>query len=203
MMSYTGYFYNKVYFKIVKIGDEKSKTTDYIVSCQACPYFRKSELEEKSKGSHVCPQCRSKLEVYGPVYSGNLHNVNFIQELESIFYKLKYKTADNKMPSETKLDYLLTIFKEESKIMEIEKSYAIDLSDLNNFMGINFPRIDVIQNVIANNGFKSSKSHMGYSTLITNSPVDLFYDLLRVMHKIKVSRDPMTATKFKAKANKE
>lgn len=117
------------------------------------------------------------MEVYGPIYSKDICSPQFIKGLQKTYQDLRSNShLDEHFENYEKVNSLLEMFQNEAEVTSQKNSYAIDLSDLNNFLGVNFPRIEVIQNVLTNLGFKSSKSHYGYSSLQTDAPVDVFFD---------------------------
>jgi hypothetical protein len=145
------------------------------------------------------------MEIYGPIYNKPYSNETFIDELiktrESLGNQQRKSNSatsinENCLEFPTKAQTLLNSLKEEMAVWNLPNSYSVDLKQVNNFMGINFPRVEVVQASITNLGFKSCKSHSGFGVLITNAPMDVFFDILRMMHKIKLQRDPEAATKF-------
>lgn len=222
LLSYTGHFYLKFYFRLKKKIAQTSNPKTYILNCTKCPYFSTTYTEFGRRGEqqtpvtlleshkiprrqHRCPQCDTHLEIYGPIYNKPYSNEAFIDELiktrESLGNqnpKKDFTTSIDKNCLEfpTKVQTLLSALKEEMAVWNLPNSYSVDLKQVNNFMGINFPRVEVIQAAITNLGFRSCKSHSGFGVLITNAPMDVFFDILRMMHKIKLQRDPEAATKF-------
>lgn len=219
VLSYSGSFYLKAYFRLKeKASIEEYKDESYVASCSYCPYFTMDfqdsnkqkidfftmeTLPNVSNLKNYCPQCNNTMEIYGPIYNKNICDNQFINGLQGTFYDLQTTSnLEDHFVNSGKLESLLSTFEQEADVKKRTSSYAIDLADLNSFFGINFPKIEVIQNVIANLGFKSSKSHYGHSTQITDAPVDVFFDQLRVMHRMKIQRNPEAATKFKLKEDR-
>ncbi len=150
------------------------KTYGYIIHCSHCGY-RSSFPSNILKILKKCPACgkNQKLDYAGPLWLGNLHRIDFIQEMISLNEKLDYK---NKNRIKKTLDFTV----EEN---EMPITYY-NLHKLSEELKLpNIPKIEKIINIIKEKNFKASRTHFDFLSIKTNMDIMALKDLLSALQK--------------------
>lgn len=145
----------------VKSADESISMIGYIAFCEKCLY-RVVIRGLSSHIPHICPNCGSKLRFSGPLWTGELFNLNFIKELK------------NSVTNPT-LNRFLNILLEEAQ--GPPTFYVLD--EISRRLKISSPPVsDVIENLKAM-GFFASKTHFHTKGIRTNAHVNVIFEVLK------------------------
>lgn len=99
-------FYVRVFVKVISSAAQAKLSlsqSSLILQCSSCPNFEIQPLgRENSKHwtnnywttPSVCPHCNSNFIIQGPIYSGRLHNKDFVTQVLSLSQEREMKTSD-------------------------------------------------------------------------------------------------------------
>ncbi|KAJ3207021.1 tRNA methyltransferase 1 [Dinochytrium kinnereticum] len=180
-------FYVRVFVE-VKISASMSKhaasLSSLVYSCVGCKSFSTQTMggyQEKEGGnrkfkypilntSNVCSFCEQKLHVGGPIYSGPIHNTEFVNKLVA-----RVKASEGDFGTKKRMVGMLTVISEELP----DKLLYFSLPALCNVLHCNIPSFKMFCSAILNAGFRVSLSHCLTNSIKTDAPTTLIWDILR------------------------
>ncbi len=206
-------FFSDFYFRVmVKVKHSPKDCLDLVkkvavvVSCANCQYHHFQKLMVNAEpGLDKCPVCGSMLRLLGPIWNEAIHDIDFIKAMMEALPKQGAKT-------ERKIVGLLTGIKEEIEakmpplglyahvmISEI-KSNAEKLKILSYQLQIRSTNRAGLNSL----GYHVMQSAMEQKLLKTDTPIAIFYDLLKHIKKhkyteLKYMPDNLPADSFRCK----
>ncbi|KAF9564606.1 N2,N2-dimethylguanosine tRNA methyltransferase [Agrocybe pediades] len=150
-----------------------------------------------------CPECESTLHVAGPMWSGPLHNKDFVG-------KVLTHVGENEKNYNTsgRMKGMLTVAKE-----ELENPFYFTPSKVASFFHCETPSLDDVASALLNAGHKVSRSHACAGSLKTDASHRQLHDIYRSwikLHPVKLdnisetsparrllSKESMTEADFK------
>ena len=111
------------------------------------------------------------LQIAGPVYTGPIHNKDFIQNVLDMIPRMAYIHMAQRMNG-----VLNTC------LSEIDFPFYYDISSLSSIIKIQCPLRSLIVSEIERNGYKTSLSHCRQGVLKTDAPYDLIWDIFKKLY---------------------
>ncbi|KAA1471128.1 N2 N2-dimethylguanosine tRNA methyltransferase [Dentipellis sp. KUC8613] len=204
MLSLSIDFYVRLFVKIqsapIEVKKAASQTSIYYV-CSVCQSFYGQTLgkriekvnERNGNVNHIfktqtgptvsekCPECDSALHVAGPMWSGKIHDHDFIAKmLEHIEpNEAKYGTA-------TRMKGMLTVAKE-----ELDVPFYFTPSRVSSFFHCTCPPLDDVASALLNAGHQVSRSHACPGSLKSSASRADLHDVFRTWvksHPVKMDK---------------
>ncbi|KIM49074.1 hypothetical protein M413DRAFT_438239 [Hebeloma cylindrosporum] len=149
--------------KVVAKTNETSGNTNYTFKTQAGPLV-----------ADKCPQCDSNLHVAGPMWSGPLHDPDFVGKVIS-------HVEENKSLYGTfsRMRGMLTVAKE-----ELPNHFYFTPSKVASFFHCETPSLDDVASALLNAGHSVSRSHACPGSLKTDASHSQLHDIYRSWIKI-------------------
>ncbi|KJA27360.1 hypothetical protein HYPSUDRAFT_212530 [Hypholoma sublateritium FD-334 SS-4] len=124
--------------------------------------------------SEKCPECKSNLHLAGPMWSGALHDVNFVTKVvEHVGKKEDHYGTVSRMKG------MLTVAKE-----ELNTHFYFTPSRIASFFHCETPSLDEVASALLNGGHKVSRSHACPGSLKTTASHRQLHDIYRSWIKI-------------------
>lgn len=177
------------YFRVFVIVHGKSNETKHLASDNAYLLFSPdSHLfwlqplgRDMSKGENITvkpaqvtipsfkdPYTESQLQLGGPIYTGPIHNKEFIQSLIDLLPTMKFfKTT-------ARIEAVLN-----SCIRELDSPFYYDISVLTGIIHSSTPSREILVSILEKLGYKTSGTHCKPGMLKTDAPGELIWDILR------------------------
>jgi len=169
-------FYSNHFIRVfaLTIKDKKEisknfKNYGFIVHCNDCGYRSTSKNDVLELG-HICPNCgeKEKLNYAGPLWVGNLHNNNFIQEILSLNSKFSYS-------NQKKLDKILTFALDEFNM----PAFYYNIHKLSQKLKLQkVPKMEDIIKIISKQGYKGSRTHFDFTSIKTDMKYEMLIKLI-------------------------
>ncbi|KAF8344252.1 N2 N2-dimethylguanosine tRNA methyltransferase, partial [Cantharellus anzutake] len=196
-------FYVRLFFKIRSSPSDvkrlASKTAIYFV-CTSCQAFHEQPLgkavEKISESSGQinimykttigptvgteCGECGSKMHVAGPMWSGPLHDNDFVEEVLRLV-----KENPNAFGTSSRMQGMLTVASE-----ELESSFYFTPSKMAGNFHCSSPSMQDAGSALLNAGHKISRSHALPGSIKTNASRKEIHDVIRSwikLHPVKMS----------------
>ncbi|BET01560.1 N2,N2-dimethylguanosine tRNA methyltransferase [Nesidiocoris tenuis] len=186
LMSVSADFYIRVFVRIFSSPAACKQSTSnlsHVFQCTFCKFLTLHPLGSMAKRDNKpptysiprlpsmssCPHCGHSYQVGGPVWSGPLHDVPFVEKLLSHVEKNfdKFGTAKRMIG-------MLSLIKDE---LTTPFYYTVDaVCSLVHCEAI--PLIK-FRSALANAGFKVSETHVAKNSVKTNAPVQVIWDMIR------------------------
>ncbi|KAJ8949058.1 hypothetical protein NQ318_016960 [Aromia moschata] len=184
-------FYIRVFVQVFS-GAQKCKHTtsklSQVYHCTGCGTFALHPLgvlktnEKNSKlvkfgiptgppVSHRCEHCGHPHHIGGPIWSGPLHSPDFVQEV--------LDTASEKLCTFKRIQGVLSVIKEE--LLDVPLYYALE--KLSGTIHVETPPMMSIRSAILNAGYKVSFTHMNRTSIKTDAPANVIWDIMRCWEK--------------------
>ena len=175
LFSHSSDHYIRVYAQIAygcQKADESLKNTGYILHCFNCLH---RETANKIFGkSDVCPECGSKMEHAGPLWTGSISDQGFIEQI----IKENQNTA---FRNSAKITKLLSLTKNEATAPTTY--YVID--KLSGKLKLPAPSVQAFLTAIHDNGFQAVPTHFNTRGIKTDAPALTMHRLLKEIVAIK------------------
>ncbi|ESK97021.1 trna (guanine-n2-)-methyltransferase [Moniliophthora roreri MCA 2997] len=190
-------FYVRLFIRIntspMQVKRAFTKTSNYYI-CTACQAFyaqplgRIVERRSESSGnvnelfrtqggplvSEKCPECESTLHIAGPMWSGDIHDTEFVSKvLEHVeSNSTRYGTA-------TRMRGMLTVAKE-----ELHTPFYFTPTRVANHFHCQTPSLDDVASALLHAGHKVSRSHACPGSIKTTATREDIHDVFRSFVKI-------------------
>ncbi|KAJ9058812.1 RNA methyltransferase tRNA(m5U54)methyltransferase, variant 2 [Entomophthora muscae] len=177
-------------------SNNKFSNTSVVFRCSGCGIYNLSSMGRITNNlnqvkfgptqgppvNSTCHFCRSKIHMAGPMYSGPLHNKEFVSAM------LKF-VQDNKTKFQTskRMEGMLTVIFE-----EIDAPLFYLPNDLSSTVRSPTPDYQTLASAFLNLGFKVSFSHCAAGSLKTDAPPEVIWDVMRCWAK----KNPVKLEKF-------
>ncbi|KAF9264645.1 N2,N2-dimethylguanosine tRNA methyltransferase [Marasmius fiardii PR-910] len=184
-------FYVRLFIRIntspVQVKKAITKTSTYYI-CTSCQAFHEQPLgrmvEKKESSGNVnylfktqpgplvegkCPECESVLHVAGPMWSGSIHDTDFVSKVleHAESNTSHYGTA-------LRMKGMLTVAKE-----ELQTPFYFTPSRVAGFFHCTTPSLDDTASALLHAGHKISRSHACPGSLKTTATREELYDIFR------------------------
>ncbi|CAG9330835.1 TRMT1 [Blepharisma stoltei] len=172
-------FYVRVFVQVISSALEAKKSiakSALVFQCTQCPayYLHYLGREGRNKyttnvfeGHSVCPECGGKFLIQGPIYAGNLHEKDFVDEVIQTLEERNMKTHD-------KLKGVLVCVKDE---LDIPLNW--DLSMLCKFFKSQVMSQKQFRSAVRSSGLNISQSHTHPMKYKINVEVSQLFDIFR------------------------
>jgi len=128
-----------------------------------------------------CPECDSSLHLAGPMWSGPIHDVDFVTEV------LEHLNSDEaKYGTLTRMKGMLTVAKE-----ELQTPFFFTPSRVASFFHCTSPSLDELASALLHAGHQVSRSHVIAGSLKTTATREDVHDVYRSwikLHPVKLDK---------------
>ncbi|KAJ9052153.1 RNA methyltransferase tRNA(m5U54)methyltransferase, variant 3 [Entomophthora muscae] len=179
-------FYVRIFVRVVDSASLikfNASNTSVVFRCSGCGIYTLSSMGRVTKNSNqnkfgptqgppvnsTCNFCHSTIHMAGPMYSGSLHNKEFVSAM------LKF-VQDNttKFQTSKRMEGMLTVISE-----EIEAPLFYLPCDLSSTVRTSTPDYLTLASAFINLGYKVSSSHCTAGSLKTDAPPEAIWDVMR------------------------
>ncbi|XP_066259855.1 tRNA (guanine(26)-N(2))-dimethyltransferase [Euwallacea similis] len=192
ILSLSADFYIRVFVRIYT-GAHKCKYTtsklSHVYHCTGCDSFvlhplgiiKQNEKNEKlvkfsvptgPPVSNRCDHCGSSYHIGGPIWSAPLHSMEFVKEV--------LNSADPRLNTYKRIQGVLSVILEE--LVDVPLYYILDR--LSGTIRVETPSMLVLRSAILNAGYKVSCTHMNKTSVKTNAPAKVVWDIMRSWEKL-------------------
>ncbi|KAI3643786.1 hypothetical protein MP228_009950 [Amoeboaphelidium protococcarum] len=140
--------------------------------------------------SDKCSQCDAVYHIGGPVYSGPIHNQEFVRALVD---HLNQESSSALYGTYERMLGMISVISEE--LPDVPLFYTVD--KLCQAVRVSCPPMVKINSAILNAGYRVSMSHCHQHSLKTDAPIDVLMDILRCL---KLECGPIKLDKFPDKS---
>ncbi|KAL0279521.1 UNVERIFIED_CONTAM: hypothetical protein PYX00_001059 [Menopon gallinae] len=138
------------------------------VSCDENQTKRSYKLPPAPVVDKLCSHCNGKHQLGGPIWTGNLHDLDFLKETISVVESKDLKTKN-------RLIGVLNMIMEE--LNDVPLYY--DAKKLSSTLGTtNIPML-TLRSAIMNGGYRVSYSHANKTSIKTDAPMSFIWDIFR------------------------
>ncbi|AFZ79436.1 N2,N2-dimethylguanosine tRNA methyltransferase, putative [Theileria equi strain WA] len=200
-------FYVRVFVKVTynpEMCKRVASNSGLLLLCSQCDSFEIMKLGEYEQGtkqkpasvpsnfSGKCRECGGRIKIGGPLYTGKLHNFDFVTRCLK-----EAKEAKENLPGvsmHAKIVGLLTSISEE--LEDVPLFYSIP--DLCQRWNLSTISPSIFKGALENLGYKSSHFHRKPQSLKTDAPNKVVMDIIRTHAQMsdKVSDHPFFKTKI-------
>lgn len=185
-------FYVRVFVRLHS-GAQKAKIscceTSMLNQCCGCqtsymqPLCRKTTTEKGGTKfmnhptpivTDVCDQCDNRFHLAGPIWSGKLHNIKFVQELMELA-TAPCSDYDQNLGTIKRITGILSVIVEE--LPDAPLFYS--LSWMGHIFRVPMLPLITFRSAILNAGFKVSSTHVDPMGIKTDAPAHLVWDIMR------------------------
>ncbi|KAJ8913229.1 hypothetical protein NQ315_016172 [Exocentrus adspersus] len=191
LISLSADFYIRVFVRVYT-GAYKCKFTTsklaYVYHCTGCDSFalqplgvlKKNEKNNKQVKfciptgpavSQKCEHCGHSHHIGGPIWTDPIHSPDFVQEV--------LKTASDKLNTFKRIQGVLSVISEE--LLDVPLYYTLER--LSGVIHVEMPSMLVLRSAILNAGFKVSFTHMNRTSIKTDAPTKVVWDIMRCWEK--------------------
>ncbi|CAH0564277.1 unnamed protein product [Brassicogethes aeneus] len=192
LLSLSADFYVRVFVKVFS-GAHKCKFStsklSYVFNCTGCDSFelqplgvlKKNEKNPKNvkfsipTGPSVnkkCQHCNQSYHMGGPIWSAPLHDPAFVSDV--------LMSASDKLGTFKRIHGVLSVISEE--LVDQPLYYVLD--KLAGTLHVSTPPVMTIRSAILNAGYKVSFTHMHKTSLKTDAPATVIWDIMRCWQKL-------------------
>jgi tRNA (guanine26-N2/guanine27-N2)-dimethyltransferase len=168
LFSHSSDHYIRVYAQIrygCKKADDNLKYMGYILHCFSCMH---REIAHQSFCSLTCPECGAKMEHAGPLWTGSILDVEFIEALIRENQGAKFR-------NNAKITKILALIKNEA--VASPTYYVID--KLSGKLNLTAPSNLSFIAALRNSGFEAVPTHFNPRGIKTNAPALVMHRVLR------------------------
>jgi tRNA (guanine26-N2/guanine27-N2)-dimethyltransferase len=178
-------FYIRVFVKVINSATAAKTSianSSYVFQCSDCPAYYINQIGRPGKkkwvgntynGHGLCPHCGGKFLIQGPIYSGKLHDKEFVSEMLELANTKDFKTKD-------KVKGVLMVAKE-----ELDCPLSWNTGNLCKFFKTPALSQKNFRSAIKSIGKEVSQSHTRPGTYKTNAGVDDLFDIFKYWKKEK------------------
>jgi len=197
-------FYVRMFVRIltapVEVKKAASKTSIYYV-CSGCSSFHEQKLGrvvEKTKEqsgavnlqyktatgppvNSTCPECGFSMHLAGPMWSGPLHNPEFVAKVAE-----HVDRSANNYGTSTRMKGMLTVAQE-----ELDNPFYFTPAKVAGTFHCSTPALDDVASALLNAGHKVSRSHASAGSLKTTASRQEIHDVFRAwaqLHPVRMDR---------------
>ncbi|KAN0076846.1 tRNA methyltransferase [Tylopilus felleus] len=202
-------FYVRLFVRIhaapIEVKKAASKTSIYYV-CSGCASFHEQRLGrvvERTNGqsgavnlqyktatgppvNSACPECGYSMHLAGPMWSGALHNPEFVAKVvEHVDRNTKNYGTSSRMKG------MLTVAQE-----ELDVPFYFTPGKVAGTFHCSTPALGDVASALLNAGYRVSRSHASPGSLKTTAPGDVIHDVFRAWvqrHPVRTDRISETA----------
>ncbi|XP_011497883.1 PREDICTED: probable tRNA (guanine(26)-N(2))-dimethyltransferase [Ceratosolen solmsi marchali] len=200
LLSISADFYIRVFVKIrTSLAACKQNTSNlgFVYQCTGCECFSIQPLGcMNSKNMHkfprvpvvdkVCVFCKHNHRMGGPIWIGSLHDKVFINNIISNIENEEYKNLQ-KLNTIKRIQGILHVVKEE---LEVPLYYQVNR--LMSIIKCHVPPMVLFRSALLNAGYKVSYSHACKTSVKTDAPNQVIWDIVRAWEKL----NPVKREKF-------
>jgi tRNA (guanine26-N2/guanine27-N2)-dimethyltransferase len=168
VFSHSSEHYVRAYTQIsygAKKADESVKQLGFILNCFNC--FHR-EATHQPFGSLQCPECGSKMDYAGPLWTGSIFDADFIESMNKENKSVAFKNS-------ARITRLLALTKEEASA---PMTYFV-VDKLSGKLGLPSPSIQAFANALRANGYQAAQTHFSTRGLRTDAPALTLHKLLK------------------------
>ncbi|KAJ8981890.1 hypothetical protein NQ317_007282 [Molorchus minor] len=191
LISLSADFYIRVFVRIFS-GAHKCKFTtsklSYVYHCTGCDTFTLQPLgilktKEKQQNvvkfsiptgppaSQKCVHCGHPHHIGGPIWTAPLHHPDFVVDV--------LNTASENLATFRRIQGVLSVIKEE--LMDTPLYYTLE--KLCGTIHVETPPMLIIRSAILNAGYRVSFTHMNRTSIKTDAPSNVIWDIMRCWEK--------------------
>ncbi|KAL7668306.1 hypothetical protein ACOME3_009012 [Neoechinorhynchus agilis] len=188
----------QVYRGSLKCSDSMSSRTGYLLVCQRCAWYATSPLVDKSQSENdrlkapttpkpnKCPICHYELKMVGPIWTGQLHDVQLLDKMIS-----SVELSDNEQfgSSLGRIKGALNLARQELQ----ESILFFNPSKMFKLIGSPAISPKKLKRTMLNLGFKVSSTHCGREGIKTNAPMDVVWDVVIALSRAQTSTNKAAA----------
>lgn len=179
-------FYIRVFVKIYTSASQAKNsilTTSLVHQCTECPTYSLHPLGKIGKtkntvnqytGGSKCDNCGGNYTMHGPVYTGPLHDRQFIQQMLNSLGPFDFKMKD-------RIIGFLTAAQD-----ELNDPFYFDLGRLCKFLKCTTPSQKQLRSAIRSLGYEVSQSHTSATHYKTTASFSTIFDIIIHWKKLKV-----------------
>ncbi|KAG5865910.1 hypothetical protein JTB14_011379 [Gonioctena quinquepunctata] len=192
LLSLSADFYIRVFVRVFS-GAHKCKFTtsklSHVYHCTGCGSFTLQPLgslkkNEKNKDqvkfgiptgpplSQKCEHCGHPHHMGGPIWSAPLHSPDFVQEI--------LQSASEKLGTFKRIHGVVSMISEE--LVDVPLYYTLER--LSGTIHVEMPPMMVVRSAILNAGFRVSFTHMNRTSIKTDAPTKVLWDIMRCWAKL-------------------
>ncbi len=174
LFSHCSEHYVRVYAQIsygCQRADEALRNLGYVLHCFGCLHREMVSKPFRESGLR-CPECSEKMEYGGPLWTGKIFDVQFIEAMIE-------ENARRAFRNSLRITKLLSAAKEES---DLPPTYYV-LDKMSGKLGLPAPSTSVVLQALLNAGFKASPTHFSSRGVRTDAPSVAVQNVLRELAK--------------------
>lgn len=191
LLSISADFYIRIFVRVYT-GAYKCKFTtsklSHVYHCTGCDSFQLQPLgaiRTNSKNnqpkfaiptgppvSNICEHCGNPHHIGGPIWSGPLHSREFVSEV--------LQTAPESLATYRRIQGVLSVVMEELE----DAPLYYTLEKLSGTIHVEMPPILSVRSAILNAGYKVSFSHVNKTSIKTDAPAKVMWDIMRSWAKL-------------------
>ncbi|XP_074027535.1 tRNA (guanine(26)-N(2))-dimethyltransferase isoform X2 [Leptinotarsa decemlineata] len=192
LLSLSADFYVRVFVRVFS-GAHKCKFTtsklSQVYHCTGCGSFTLQPLgilktNEKHKNqvkfaiptgppvSQKCEHCGHSHHMGGPIWSAPLHSSEFVQDV--------LQSASEKLGTFRRIQGVLSVILEE--LLDVPLYYTLER--LSGTIHVEMPPMMTVRSAILNAGYRVSFTHMNKTSIKTDAPTKVIWDIMRCWEKL-------------------
>ena len=168
VFSHSSDHYIRVYAQIgygCQRADESLKNTGYILHCFSCMH---REITRQPFGNFVCPECASKMDYAGPLWTGAIADAEFVDAIIN-------ENQNTELKNNARINKLLTFIKDEANLPATY--YVVD--KLGGKLNLPSPSNQSFLKALDNEGFQAAPTHFNPRGIKTNAPALAIHRILK------------------------
>ncbi len=147
-------------------GDKSVQMMGYILHCFSC-FHRETSLGIISPLNHVCPECKAKLSVAGPLWLGKITDKAFCSLMEK-------ETAKRSLRQEKRLLKMISLIKNEAEAPLTY--YAVD--KICDKLNLPIPALKEVMDGVREAGFQAAPTHFNSRGFRTTAPAKVVKEVI-------------------------
>lgn len=178
-------FYIRVFVKVFtghNTCKENSSKIGMLYQCNGCESMSFQPLATKRSSNNyklpnaptvdqLCKHCQYRQHMAGPIWLGSLHDQEFVSQLLCNLNNIELGTSK-------RMEGVLTMIHEE---LDVPLYYTLDR--LMSIVKCDVPSILKFRSALLNAGYKVSYSHASKTSIKTDAPNDVIWDIVRAWEK--------------------
>ncbi len=149
-----------------RVADKSVQMMGYILHCFSC-FHRETSLGIISPLKHVCPNCKAKLNVAGPLWLGKIADKNFCFLMES-------EAEKRSLRQEKRLLKLISLVKNEA---EAPVTY-FTVDKICDKLNLPIPALKKVMDRVRKEGFKAAPTHFNSRGIKTDAPTNVVKEII-------------------------
>lgn len=178
-------FYIRVFVKVFTSYDkckENSSKIGMVYRCNGCESINFQPLVTRKASNNyklpsapaidqLCKHCQHRQHMGGPIWLGPLHDHGFVSQLLCILSSMELGTLK-------RIEGVLTVIHE-----ELDMPLYYNLDRLMSIVRCQVPPMLMFRSALLNAGYKVSYSHASETSIKTDAPNDIIWDIVRAWEK--------------------